>query len=67
MNDGPKLFSAAVTIVMLALLSTMSPALGALAANLIRPAIGMAAKRSKDFCRILERARCSIFRPGKVK
>lgn len=45
MNDGARYFAAAAALVVLTLLTAMSPLLGALAANVIRPALDVVVQR----------------------
>lgn len=68
MNEGSRLVVATVTMAILTLLTALSPALAALAANVVRPAVEMAAKRSqalhRKVCRRLGRAAVAA---GKLK
>lgn len=52
MNDGARFFIAAVVTVTLTLLTAMSPALGALAANLLRPALESLVKQAQNLARL---------------
>ena len=51
MNEASKLVYAGLAAVLLALLSAMSPVLAAIAANIIKPAIGLAVQRARAWLR----------------
>ena len=53
MNDIPRFFFSMAALVLLMVLTALSPALGAMAANLIRPAVEMATKRAGNLQRLL--------------
>lgn len=56
MNDISRFCFAMAALVLLMVLTALSPALGTMAANLIRPAVEMATKRTENLQRLLRQS-----------